>query len=110
MYETFAERKWLGGVDNDSVSMESTAIFTAMNGSTPLPTENSSPAPTDIPPAIPEYLGYIACAVAVLFFGTNFIPVKQFKTGDGNSILPSMCVLGCVCVQVCVCVCLCMLA
>lgn len=83
MYETFAERKWLGGVDNDSVSMESTAIFTAMNGSTPLPTENSSPAPTDIPPAIPEYLGYIACAVAVLFFGTNFIPVKQFKTGDG---------------------------
>ncbi|XP_043529940.1 transmembrane protein 144a isoform X3 [Chiloscyllium plagiosum] len=28
-------------------------------------------------------LGFIACAVAVVFFGSNFVPVKKFDTGDG---------------------------
>ena len=27
--------------------------------------------------------GYVSCLVAVLFFGTCFVPVKQFDTGDG---------------------------
>ena len=45
----------------------------------------STLGPTDEPVAVPEYLGYIACGVAVLFFGSNFIPVKQFKTGDGKT-------------------------
>ena len=29
------------------------------------------------------WLGYIAAAVAVLCFGSNFVPVKKFETGDG---------------------------
>lgn len=28
-------------------------------------------------------LGYFAAAVAALFFGSNFVPVKKFETGDG---------------------------
>ncbi|KAL3880825.1 hypothetical protein ACJMK2_033032 [Sinanodonta woodiana] len=31
----------------------------------------------------PVYLGYIAAGVAVLFYGSNFAPVKKFETGDG---------------------------
>ncbi|MGH0125999.1 UNVERIFIED_CONTAM: hypothetical protein FKN15_015134 [Acipenser sinensis] len=27
--------------------------------------------------------GYISCAVSVIFFGSNFVPVKKFDTGDG---------------------------
>ncbi|XP_033871354.2 transmembrane protein 144a isoform X1 [Acipenser ruthenus] len=27
--------------------------------------------------------GYISCAVSVVFFGSNFVPVKKFDTGDG---------------------------
>ena len=28
-------------------------------------------------------VGYVAVAIAVLGFGTNFVPVKRFETGDG---------------------------
>ena len=28
-------------------------------------------------------VGYIGIAFAVLFFGSNFIPIKKFETGDG---------------------------
>lgn len=35
-------------------------------------------------PFLPTYVGYIMCAIAVLFFGSNFIPVKKFETGDGK--------------------------
>ena len=47
-------------------------------------TTSGVPPTTDAPESIPQYLGFIACGVAVLFFGSNFIPVKQFKTGDGE--------------------------
>lgn len=30
------------------------------------------------------YLGYIGALVAVAFFGSNFVPVKKYDTGDGN--------------------------
>jgi len=30
-----------------------------------------------------EWTGYVAAAVAVLFFGSNFVPVKKFESGDG---------------------------
>ncbi len=30
-----------------------------------------------------ELLGYAALAIAVLFWGTNFVPVKKFDAGDG---------------------------
>ncbi|CAG5116888.1 unnamed protein product [Candidula unifasciata] len=31
----------------------------------------------------PEYVGYISALVAILMYGSNFVPVKQFYTGDG---------------------------
>ncbi|OWF45138.1 Transmembrane protein 144 [Mizuhopecten yessoensis] len=45
-----------------------------------------SPNVTTISPdcdSTPEFVGYIAVAVAVLCYGTNFAPVKKFETGDG---------------------------
>ncbi|CAC5394035.1 unnamed protein product [Mytilus coruscus] len=41
---------------------------------------------TDIPSTgdIPEYWGFIAASIAVLFFGSVPLPVKKYKTGDGN--------------------------
>ena len=32
-----------------------------------------------------EYLGYIGAVVAIVFFGSNFVPVKKYETGDGKS-------------------------
>ncbi len=29
------------------------------------------------------WLGFLGAAVAIVFFGSNFIPVKKFETGDG---------------------------
>lgn len=31
------------------------------------------------------WVGWIGVAIAVAFFGSNFIPVKKFDTGDGNT-------------------------
>lgn len=31
----------------------------------------------------PPYVGYISCLIAGLFFGSNFVPVKKFPTGNG---------------------------
>lgn len=31
--------------------------------------------------------GFAACAIAAVLFGSNFVPVKKFDTGDGNCIL-----------------------
>lgn len=28
-------------------------------------------------------LGFLAAAIAVVFFGSNYVPVKKFETGDG---------------------------
>ncbi|XP_048402891.1 transmembrane protein 144-like isoform X5 [Stegostoma tigrinum] len=40
-------------------------------------------------------LGFIACAVAVVFFGSNFVPVKKFDTGDGNiTVVPILKTIG----------------
>ena len=36
------------------------------------------------PPAqVPNYVGFICLSVSVLFFGSNFLPIKAFDTGDG---------------------------
>ena len=32
----------------------------------------------------PTYVGYIGAVIAILFFGSNFVPVKKFETGDGE--------------------------
>ncbi len=29
------------------------------------------------------WLGFLGAAIAIVFFGSNFIPVKKFETGDG---------------------------
>ncbi len=31
----------------------------------------------------PVYVGFICAGVGVVFFGSNFVPVKKFETGDG---------------------------
>lgn len=31
----------------------------------------------------PQYVGYICCLIAVIFYGSNFVPVKKYSTGDG---------------------------
>ena len=28
-------------------------------------------------------MGYIGAIIAIIFFGTNFVPIKKFDTGDG---------------------------
>jgi len=33
---------------------------------------------------IPQAWGFISAGIAILFFGTNFAPVKKFDTGDGE--------------------------
>lgn len=38
------------------------------------------------------WVGYIGAALAVIFFGSNFIPVKKFDTGDGLFFQWVMCV------------------
>ena len=45
---------------------------------------NTTTASTTSPAQIiPAYWGYISLFIAVFFFGSNFLPVKQYETGDG---------------------------
>lgn len=32
---------------------------------------------------VPNYIGYIALTISVIFLGSNYLPVKRYKTGDG---------------------------
>ena len=32
-----------------------------------------------------EWMGWVGAIIAVVFFGSNFIPVKKFNTGDGKN-------------------------
>ena len=41
--------------------------------------------------AAPAGVGYLAVAIAVLFFGSNFVPVKRYDTGDGMFFQWVMC-------------------
>lgn len=38
---------------------------------------------TTPPDTTPPYVGYVCALVAIIFYGSNFVPVKQFETGDG---------------------------
>lgn len=42
---------------------------------------------------IPQFWGFIAAAISILFFGTNFVPVKKFDTGDGKPFFISCTIL-----------------
>ena len=33
-----------------------------------------------------QYLGYIGAIVAIIFFGSNFVPVKSYETGNGMAL------------------------
>lgn len=41
---------------------------------------------TPPPDKTPPYVGYVCALVAVIFYGSNFVPVKQFETGDGKLV------------------------
>lgn len=30
--------------------------------------------------------GYVSCVLALLLYGTNYVPVKQVETGDGQDL------------------------
>lgn len=32
---------------------------------------------------LPQWVGYVSCLVAGLFWGSNFVPVKKYNSGDG---------------------------
>uniref|UniRef100_A0A4W5KWJ6 Transmembrane protein 144a n=1 Tax=Hucho hucho TaxID=62062 RepID=A0A4W5KWJ6_9TELE len=39
--------------------------------------------------------GFVSCGVAVLFYGSNFVPVKKIPTGDGNiTVVPIVKTIG----------------
>lgn len=46
-------------------------------------TMNSVPVTTPIPPKTSPSIGYICASIAVIFYGSNFVPVKKYETGDG---------------------------
>lgn len=60
------------------------------NISTILPVTSTEPSWISIettaaspPEEIPELWGFITAGIAILFFGSNFVPVKKYETGDG---------------------------
>ncbi|XP_076467448.1 transmembrane protein 144-like isoform X2 [Babylonia areolata] len=40
----------------------------------------------------PEYVGFITAGVAVIFYGSNFVPVKKYETGDGMFFQWMLCI------------------
>ncbi|XP_046569095.1 transmembrane protein 144-like [Haliotis rubra] len=38
---------------------------------------------------LPQYVGFICCAIASIMYGTNYVPVKKFETGDGGRMMAS---------------------
>ena len=49
-------------------------------------TANATPSHTTETPGkpYPEYVGFICAIIAVVLFGSNFVPVKKYYTGDGE--------------------------
>lgn len=41
----------------------------------------ATPAPD--PHKVPTYIGLIGVCVSIFFLGSNFLPIKKYKTGDG---------------------------
>ena len=54
-------------------------------------TSASPPAPAPASSRPPEVIGYAAVLVAALGFGSNFVPVKRYETGDGMFFQWLMC-------------------
>ena len=34
----------------------------------------------------PTWVGIVGSVIAIFFFGSNFLPVKKFETGDGKCL------------------------
>ena len=41
-------------------------------------------AACDTPEQATQWIGWLGAIIAILFFGSNFVPVKTFDTGDGG--------------------------
>ena len=41
----------------------------------------------DTPEQATQWIGWLGAIIAILFFGSNFVPVKTFDTGDGELLL-----------------------
>merc|ERR1712216_1082835 len=44
---------------------------------------NNGTCPTVASTTPSQPIGYVCVVVAIVFFGSNFVPVKKFETGDG---------------------------
>lgn len=44
------------------------------------------------------WIGFLGALIAIALFGSNFIPVKKYDTGDGMYVCVSS--LCCVCLQI----------
>jgi hypothetical protein len=51
----------------------------------------STLAPLSDPTNTPIWIGYISVLVAVLFFGSNFVPAAKYPIGDGLSFQFFLC-------------------
>ncbi|CAF1518542.1 unnamed protein product [Rotaria magnacalcarata] len=76
---------------SDITTILTTTITILFNSSISLADEtiNNSLATnvTVVPPTsdtnVPLWVGFIGCLIASVFFGSNFVPVKQYSAGDG---------------------------
>ena len=69
------------GIENGSRELFTTAVTTAVDNG------NSSVTPSPDDYEGQAYLGYITAAISILFYGSNFVPVKKYDAGDGESCL-----------------------
>ncbi len=63
---------WTSSMDLDFGNTSNTTV-------SPLTTTTTAPNPHDVP----EYIGLIGVCVSIIFLGSNFLPIKKYKTGDG---------------------------
>ncbi|CAF5136456.1 unnamed protein product, partial [Rotaria magnacalcarata] len=61
---------------NSSISLADETINNSLatNGAVIPPTSDTK---------VPLWVGFIGCLIASVFFGSNFVPVKQYSAGDG---------------------------
>lgn len=70
-----------------TVIEKNVTLSTVSPGNVTYTTSHSSTTPKPQNNTYPEYVGFICAGIAVVFYGSNFIPVKKFDTGDGEYVL-----------------------
>jgi hypothetical protein len=53
---------------------------------------NSTVITETISSEIPSYIGFITLAISVVFYGSFFLPVKKYETGDGMFFQLILCI------------------